>query len=256
MKISKIVLFIVFSIPSYSQIGIGLKLGGESSFTTNDTRNIQFTESKNQISFYGGIVADFNLNKYLVLRTELNYSNKGFQVIKYIDKQSFDSKSTKFSSNWGENRTYLQLPIILNFKFVDNEKIKIYTGAGPYISYAISGKNWADLTLNDLGSVEYKLKSVSENHIFDTDATFDNLKDNRIDIGGILNLGIAFKIPKGEFFLETRYEHSVSDWYSFSIETPKTYSSVMNRGVTASFGFIFTIKNKRTYYSEEQETND
>lgn len=238
-----IVLFLGY-INVFSQISIGAKLGASSNKTTNDTRNIEFSEAKSTLDFHGGLVANFGLNNFLEIRAECNYSVKGFSVIKYLNEQSFTNKTEHNSSNWGTSYSYLQVPVLLHFKFVDSEKIKFYAGGGPYLSYALFAKKWANLSVANLGSQDYVYKKLSEKYEFDIDSKNDNRTDNRLDFGLIANIGLAFKFNKSEFFIESRYEHGITDVHSFVGEIPKTYSSMLHRSYTFTAGFMFLIKQK------------
>ncbi len=242
-RLLSFVLFLFF-FNTNAQISIGAKLGLTSNNTTNDTRNISFSESRSKIDFYGGLAANFQLNSFLELRSELNYSKKGYQVLKYLNQQNQTNKSEANSSTWGINYTYLQLPVLLHYKLIDSDKIKLYLGGGPYLSYALAAQKWAKLSINNLGNDEYTFKSLSEKYEFDTETKNDNRTDNRLDFGLIANVGIAFKFRKGDFFIETRYEHGTIDWHKFDGEIPKTYSSTLNRSYTFVAGFMFQIKEK------------
>lgn len=252
-KYRTLVFLLIFStLSSFSQISVGLKGGFALNNTTNDTRNIDFTSSATTPAFYGGVCANFGVNEKLFLRTEVNYSQKGYAVTKYYDASRFAAQNQQNASFWGTNYTYIQVPILLNYT-IENETIKFYFGAGPYFSYAISGKKWADMFIADLGGEFLTQKSVSEPYVFETQFGTDNRKDNRFDLGAVINVGVARKLTFGEVFLEARYEYGFLDWHKFKTEIPKSYSNVMNRGFTFSVGFMFYLK-KKSYESSSDET--
>lgn len=252
MKIYKFFFLFFLTFHSvFSQISLGIKGGLSFSKTTTDTRNIDFTAPDYFLSLNAGICADFSVSSRLFIRSEINYIQKGFTIIKYFDASLFSTSNTQNASFWGTNYTYLQVPILLHYK-IENENIKFYFGVGPYISYAVSGKKWANLFIPELGGEFYTQKFSSENYIFDINFDNDNRVDNRIDFGGIVNVGIARKLNFGEIIFEARYEHGFLDWHRFNISTPKTYSSVMNRGITISIGALFYIKKKYSETSTDQ----
>lgn len=255
MKTFKLISLFIFLTPIgvFCQISLGLRGGLALNNTTSDTRNIEFTSTNLAPAVYGGLCANFGLSDYMFLRTEINYSTKGYAITKYYDAQRFQTGNTQYASFWGVNYSYIQVPIVLNYAF-ESENFKFYVGAGPYFSYAFAGKKWADLFIADLGGEFLNVKSVSEPYSFVSAFGSDNRKDNRLDVGAVFNVGIARKLQNGDLFFEARYEHGFMDWHSFKDgNVPKSYSSVMNRGFTFSVGYVIHLK-KKSYDSEPDES--
>lgn len=75
-----------------------------------------------------GFVGDFELQNSLFFNTGLLYSLKGF-------------KMSASGETLSESLNYLVVPLNLEYKFPLNEKSKFMIQAGPYLGYALSGKN-------------------------------------------------------------------------------------------------------------------
>ncbi len=83
---------------------------------------------KSVTEFHVGPIADFQLKNDFSLNTGLLYSVKGF-------KFSMDSETAT------ETLNYLEIPINLAYKFPIKDNSKFFIQAGPYLAYAISGKD-------------------------------------------------------------------------------------------------------------------
>ena len=90
-----------------------------------------FGALENKISFNAGFSYEHLLKKDipLYLETGLHYSNKGYQT------KEEDREKETLSLN------YLQIPLMLNYKFKVGKSYTIYPSAGVYYAYAISGNH-------------------------------------------------------------------------------------------------------------------
>jgi len=88
----------------------------------------QFDVSPKSITgFHVGLVSDFLIQRSLHLNTGLLYSLKG-------TKGEMEGVSGTIKIN------YLEIPINLAYKFPINESSDFFIQAGPYLGYALSGK--------------------------------------------------------------------------------------------------------------------
>ncbi|MFN0048825.1 MAG: porin family protein [Cytophagales bacterium] len=244
---------------SNAQILLGAKLGLSNATATVDTRNIPYTLTESLNRFQFGLVYDHNFHNHLSIRTEFLYAEKGHGVTKYFDAKQFEARSLQNRSSWEYQTTYLELPIMLKW-FTDGKKFKFYVNGGIYGAYWLSAKFKGSFFTTNLGDIYYSRKETNENYTFDNDLSVDKRKDNRFDFGLVAGVGVAYKISKGEFFIEGRYAHGLADRFAFEQSPPKYYQPQMNRVWNISAGFLFTLKPKKikekkikTENNEEEE---
>ena len=89
------------------------------------------------IGIHVGPVMDFQLKGNLCFNTGLLYSMKGFKV-------------DTGGSTGSETLNYLVVPLNLAYKFPIKDKSKFFIQAGPYLGYALSGKDKADGQSTDI----------------------------------------------------------------------------------------------------------
>ena len=77
-----------------------------------------------------GPVVDFSLNDKIYFNTGLLYSVKGFKL-----------NVTGETETYTETLNYLEIPLNVALKFPISDKSKFFVEAGPYLAYALSGKD-------------------------------------------------------------------------------------------------------------------
>ncbi len=147
-----IVLFFAFCIQEVrSQNRIGLVGGGlyAKSNLTNQNQSGVLSQSSttfgNIYSWYGGIVYDIKVTNEFSVKTKLLFTNKGWTEEKNLRIYSVDSisgltipvESIKSKETYKFN--YLELPVNFTF-YTPLGKSLLSFGAGPYISFGLSGK--------------------------------------------------------------------------------------------------------------------
>jgi hypothetical protein len=172
-------LFVLFSLQSYSQAKFGVK-GGIS--LTNIVQNFDNSDDEYatvpRLLFMVGGVADIGFSDMISLRPELNISLKGFGV---------DVKE-EYDADKGYDRytiAYLDIPVNVALKFGG---FQMY--AGPYIAFAVWGKNKWDID-DDSGSED--IKFVMKDVELDEAGDLMNLwRWKRIDYG--IGFGAGYKL--------------------------------------------------------------
>ena len=108
---------------SFAQIKIGLTAGLNISNSIFNQMNSS-TESNNyKAGFQAGVVADFGISNQFSITPELLFSQRGSKGnISYL------------------TLNYMQLPVNATYKFDVGNDSKLFVFAGPYLSYALSGK--------------------------------------------------------------------------------------------------------------------
>lgn len=112
--------------------------------------NVSFSGSGMDVSpksitgFHIGAVADFQLKESLHFNTGLLYSGKGFKM-DYSDGETSVSMTESFN--------YLDIPLNLAYLFPINDKYDVFIQAGPYLAYALSGK---DKVGSETSNIDFK----------------------------------------------------------------------------------------------------
>jgi hypothetical protein len=104
---------------------------------------------KSITGFHIGPVADFQLKDQFHFNTGLLYSTKGFKMDVSGEGESFSGTET-FS--------YLEIPLNLAYLFPINDKSDFFIQAGPYLGYALSGKDKFGSETHDIDFAEDMIK--------------------------------------------------------------------------------------------------
>lgn len=144
-----------------------------------------------------GPIVDFEIAKSIYFNTGLLYSLKGMKVL-----------SNNVSAR--ETLNYLEVPLNFARKFTMDEKSIFFVQAGPYLGYAMSGKD--------------KTGSTSEDIVF---GGADNNK--RFDFGVGIGTGIEF----GPMIASVEYQFGISR--IVEMQDPK----ITNRVIQISVSYMF-----------------
>ena len=185
-----------------AQVELGVK-GGLN--TSNTSSNDKSREGESILGFNAGIFVDIPLNNILPNL----YLQPGFSIV--------EKSIGKMSDNWDETRStlYLEMPILMSYRYPLSEKLKVYADFGPYFSYALfqGGQGMTGEELNnssfDAGIVlgaGLKFKRFSFGLQYDLGLVniFDGYSEYS-DISGInmktraLSMNVAYTIPN-EFY--------------------------------------------------------
>ena len=129
-KIFYVIVFIL-SVQIASAQTFGIKGGVNFANMTFSSSGIDISP-KSITGYHFGPVADFALQEKLHFNTGLLYSLKGF-------KMEVTGETGSFSGT--ETFSYLEIPLNLAYLFPINDKSDFFIQAGPYLGYALSGKD-------------------------------------------------------------------------------------------------------------------
>lgn len=90
-----------------------------------------------KLGFNVGVIVDFPILESLHIKSGLQYTVKGAKYEEsYSDSYYDESESveTKY------NAAYLEIPILLSYRYAFSETTKLQVNFGPYIAYGIGGK--------------------------------------------------------------------------------------------------------------------
>jgi opacity protein-like surface antigen len=147
-------LLITYSLmQSFGQINFGIKAG----VNLSNTKNIGSPDSKTKLGFNGGILAEIELSKKLIIQPEILYSGKGHKFPK-----------TTFNGGGTLNLNYVSIPLLGGFR--PNDKLSILLG--PEFNFLTKANSKFDGSNHD----------VSKNY-------------RKFDLA--IDLGVAYNIKKG-----------------------------------------------------------
>jgi len=178
---------------SYAQARIGVTAGLNASNITAKADGISVSADY-KAGFQAGLVADFGITESFSIMPELLFSQRG-------------SKYKEFDSSLTLN--YLQLPVNATYKFDTGMGSQVFIFAGPYIGYALSGKQKSDDISEDVefGSGDGEMK--------------------RLDFG--LNVGAGFQYEK--LFFKLQFNPGL-----YNLSNEKDYST-KNTNVAVTVGY-------------------
>lgn len=170
----------------------------------NFTGDIENTKIK--MGFHAGFTARYYFIENIFLESSLGVATKGY-------KSDITNSSGKYWDDEGENydiegsakyTSYnIDLPILVGYKFNLNDELNIKFKAGPYLTYALSGK------LKEEGSITI----YPDIHSSETEHYSDELKIG--DIDGFKNFGYGLhagiSADYKQFILSASYQHAFSE---------------------------------------------
>ncbi len=162
-----------------------------------------------------GLFVDAPLSSNLSFQPALNFVQKGYVV---------KDKSTKDKLNLN----YIEVPF--NFLYHVKETEGIFIGAGPSVSFGISGKE------------KYTDKDFPEDNL-DEKIKFgsDQDKIKRLDFGA--NVLAGYKFARG-FMISGNYNLGLSNIGNKSPDFPEDDSTIKNRYFSIKIGYAFSSKKK------------
>jgi len=207
----RFLIFIGFLCPGYVSLGqilVGPVMGGQMSFITfGDKSNKDLYKVKPYFGFHAGGSISFRVRKDFFLQTSILYSQKG---------KKMTGKQDQLFKNFATYR-YIDVPILftreVKVRFKGNKFYKVQLGAGPTVSYWLSGKGLlrnSDLNENGINPPSYDLPY----HVTFGKPPEEVVKGemnvqhpNRVQLGLNFSAGVIFE-PTGlnKFMVTARYE--------------------------------------------------
>ncbi len=225
MKKIIIFLFAIFSILILNAQKIGLKVGLNMSGVNT---NIELTEENAKEllpGFSGGLAFDYTPNK-LGLRVEALYSQKGYKL---TVNSTVDG--TDVVNNFSLKLNYIEVPILLKYKLGP-----AYITAGPYLAYAMDGKEIATITVDGKKIAEEQYAdygATPSNDVFKgKEFSGDDITFKRTDLGVNVGLGAEFLM----FFTEIRYGKGLTNINELKDASVNKYTK--NYTITFSVGIL------------------
>lgn len=195
-------LFIILLLATQGTIAIAqdtpLRFGVNAGFNLSTASyNNPASETSYRPGLRFGVTADYYLSKRLFFQSGLTFATKGSEI------RNFD-RGFKEESLPTEKRTYrqmyLQLPVMVGYKFTLGKDFDLLLSAGPYVAYGVGGKIKDEISSGKFpdGSTEKKYFPFSHNQLrrFDYGLAFGlqaEYRKIRIGIGYELGLNDILK---------------------------------------------------------------
>lgn len=200
------------------EVYVGISMN---SFTGDDIKN-----SDMNIGFNAGFTARYYVANDLFVEGSLGISTKGYKLdSKSSSGSSWDDEGPNYDSSISQKYTSynLDLPILVGYKLAVNEDINIKLKAGPYLTYALSGK----LKTKGYRTDYEDIHSGETEHI--------NNETNIGDMNGFNNFGYGIhagiSADYKQFILSVSYQRA----FSKILDDNKAFE----QNILISFGYRF-----------------
>lgn len=152
MRKSGIVLtaLLLMSIVSFSQVRFGIHgnaIGASGKLTGEEDGDLVTMKLKTRFSWKAGLVAEISIAENFVFRPELSILNKGGKLSHQFD-MSYEGQEYRIKTEGKLNLLYVELPFNFAYK-IDG----FFIGAGPSLSYGLTGKHEMTQTYTSNGEV-------------------------------------------------------------------------------------------------------
>ena len=189
---------------SFSQ-NFGLRAGINSGSLNSEFEGGDIS-TDGKVGFMVSVLTELGLNDDFAIQPELQFIQKG-------GKTTLDFFGSELKSTLTVN--YLEVPVNAKYKFVNNEKVKVFALAGPSFGFALSGES------EDCDGAD----------CVTTDIDFDADGFKRFEVGFTIGAGAQF----GNFFFDLRFVPGLTNLQDDEDDGIKT----TNRGLQAGVGYLF-----------------
>ena len=198
-----------------AQSAFGVRLGYNATDVTYGIGPTEIPTSATGNFVFGAFLNVPLATGLLSLQPEVNYLNRGFVV--NSGTVSTTQEGTVVLGNGDQTISYLDLGTLLRLNVGTSGPLGFYVGAGPYVSYAVSGR------------------IQTANGQRDVDFNADRLRRGGLQLAGIA--GLTAGVGGLDLFLEGRYQTALSDLTkegSISLSRQRQYGLAV--GVMVPFG--------------------
>lgn len=169
-----------------------------------------------------GAIVNFGVSNMFSIQPEVLYAQRGFEAnASLLEDDPMGDVSVKVKMN------YLEVPVLAKIAF-GGENLKAFVTAGPSVGYWMNGKVKSSFA----GEEE-------EEDIEFQDDYEDGMKQNRLDLGASVGVGMAYRLGAGFLNLDVRYGHGLSDMTKYEDERPDDEPKNSNRTIGVSLAYLF-----------------
>lgn len=154
-KVTIVLLFLFSAFYSYSQLSWSAKAG------MNLSRSTGYENIDLKPGYQLGIGMDCFFTEHWGIQSSLMFISKGYKSKgNYNYPSEWETQVKTYDRT--ENRLYIELPIMLAYKFNITDQINLVLNSGGYISYSIAGKHKNKMTLKDGSKTNDKYNTFSD----------------------------------------------------------------------------------------------
>lgn len=220
-RISLICVLICLLSSTFAQIGFGVKTGVSMNSIALKDHSLDQSNLKTPLEagyFLGGFITT-TLSKRMTLATELLHTSMNVR-----SKNSYYNNSTLIKENSLYKIQYIQLPLILNFSFLNLEnRINPYILTGTSLGYLTSFAGKYSSWETNVQGEQYWSYAFAV-----TGSDWNNF--SRISMNAIGGIGARVKVGSGHLAIELRYNYNFTDILKNSNGSMTTRSSSLGVG--------------------------
>lgn len=205
------------------KISFGVRAGMNISSMGGDFKKTfsESTDLNSKVGFNIGAIVDIPVWKELYVQPGLFFTTKGAKS-KFAESNEEDGETFKYEEKGTFNAMYLEIPILLSYRFNLNENIKWHINFGPYIALGIGGKAKFENTENE-EKEEADFFGKSE----------DSFGFNRFDAGLSFGTGLSFK----HYYIGLQYELGLTNAANKDYWGEKTSIKMNNLAISLGYNF-------------------
>lgn len=168
------------------------------------------TSQKSRLGFSFGAGYNIKINDVFSIQPELLFIQKGKSLNIHELIYEFDTQVGAYDDSGDLLINYLEVPVLINVKLLDNKTVNIYAYAGPSLGVGLGGKMNNDLSIDYYGNTTTnnetgKVVFGEEPSNYQGDDAYIN---HRIDVGA--QLGSSLMI-KEKFIFDLRFGIGLTD---------------------------------------------
>lgn len=154
-KVTIVLLFLFSAFYSYSQLSWNAKAG------MNLSRVTGYEDVDLKPGYQFGVGMDYFFTGHWGIQSSLMLISKGYKTKgNYNYPDEGDIIADKYDRT--DNRVYIELPVMLAYKFNITDQINLVLSGGGYVSYGIAGKHKNKITIRDGSKITDKYNTFSE----------------------------------------------------------------------------------------------
>lgn len=209
------------------EFSLGLKTGVQSANVKvpGFIQDASFLPDFKSVATYNvGVVGELSFGQNFAIQTDLNYTQKGFQLNEDFDLSLFNIPLPVGATAISKFQ-YLEMPLLAKAKF-GTGNTQLYLLAGPTFGYALSG------------NLKTRARFIFEVDVSDTNINLDAVNYERFEVGGMAGVGFNVNTGFGQFFMDARYSHGFTQPYDIPLvhERVQHYNLGLNAGILIPLG--------------------
>lgn len=213
-----VTLFLLLSLGVNAQFTAGFKGGVNLANQTFEGAETDTLNTRGITGAVAGVVLEYSFGDRFALQSELNFLQKGSEIVSELIDGSID-----FSRTSTEKFGYFEIPLLAKAKF-GKENLHLFALVGPSLGLALNGEKTETTRLNGT--------TLKETEIVD----FEKEGIKRLEISAVAGLGVALGSESLKLFVDGRYLFGLTE-----LENKDDGVSIKNRGINLTAGLLFSF---------------